>query len=51
MESLAEAKHKLMTRKNHEGIDRQLKPNKQAKDKLEAIIKVCGFFNSYLRFG
>ncbi|PAV79873.1 hypothetical protein WR25_22318 [Diploscapter pachys] len=40
MESLAEAKHKLMTRKNHEGIDRQLKPNKQAKDKLEAIIKL-----------
>ncbi|CAI5438733.1 unnamed protein product [Caenorhabditis angaria] len=41
MENLAEIKHNIMTRRIRDGAgDRQLKPNKQAKDRLETIMKL-----------
>ncbi|KJH48163.1 phosphoinositide 3-kinase family, accessory domain protein [Dictyocaulus viviparus] len=40
LENLAEIKHNVMTRNARAGaMDKQLKPNKQTKDRLEAIIR------------
>ncbi|KAJ1366330.1 hypothetical protein KIN20_026967 [Parelaphostrongylus tenuis] len=41
LENLAETKHNVMTRNARAGaMDKQLKPNKQTKDRLEAIIRL-----------
>ncbi|KAL6732433.1 hypothetical protein Aduo_003194 [Ancylostoma duodenale] len=41
LENLAETKHNVMTRNARAGaMDKQLKPNKQTKDRLETIIKL-----------
>uniref|UniRef100_A0A1I7XRN7 Phosphatidylinositol 3-kinase catalytic subunit type 3 n=1 Tax=Heterorhabditis bacteriophora TaxID=37862 RepID=A0A1I7XRN7_HETBA len=41
LENLCESKHSVMTRNTRAGgVDRQLKPNKQTKDRIEAIIKL-----------
>lgn len=44
LENLAETKHNVMTRNARAGaMDKQLKPNKQTKDRLETIIRVRVF--------